>query len=220
MGKFIYADYSMKDRVTLLKNQAIKSSVETYNRSLSDKEIDAEKDRYSRDAIELERQKDELKRQMEILKQGIDSLTTLMKERLSRIKTGQMEVHGMLYGIADHGNGRMTFYDQYGELIHSRELTPDEWQGRLFIGDAPSEGGNNTPVESGGDDGIMDVDYEDVNESQSLEEAIDEMYAEEGGGNVDVPQQEPEEDKPKKKPGRKPRKKKDETPEDEDDLPI
>ncbi len=206
MGKYIYQDYSMEDRITILKNQAIKVQVDTYNRSLSDKEIDAEKDRYSRDAIELERQQDEMKRHVDQIKAGIESIKTLMKERLDRIKTGQTEVRGALYGIANHNTGRISFYDQYGEMISSRELTPDEWQGRLFIGDAPSEGGNREEIneEEGKDDGIMDVEFEELSDEDST-------------GNIDIPQQEPEEDKPKKKkkPGRKPRKKKDENPDDE-----
>lgn len=216
MGKFIYEGYSMEERITMLKNQATKVQVDTYNRSLSPNEVDMEKDRYSRDAIELERQQDEMKRQVDEMKSGMESIKTLMKERLTRIKTGQMEVRGALYGIPDQSKGRMNFYDQYGELINSRDLTPDERQGRLFIGDAPSEGGNSEPPKpkNPDDDGIMDVDYEEVGEEQSLEEAIDEMYADEAGGNVDIPQQEPEEDKPKKKPrGRKPKK-------DDEDAPY
>lgn len=209
MGKFIYEGYSMEDRVTMLKNQAAKVQVDTYNRSLSANEVDAEKDRYSRDAIELERQQDEMKRQIDHMKSGMEAVKTLMKERLTRIKTGQMEVRGTLYGVADQNNGRMNFYDQYGELINSRDLTPDERQGRLFLGDTPAEGGSSEPKKpkNPDDDGIMDVDYEEVADDKTLDEAIDEMYKEDEAGNVDIPQQEPEEDKPKKKPrGRKPKK--------------
>ena len=214
MGKFIYEGYSMEDRVTMLKNQAVKVQVDTYNRSLSDKEVDAEKDRYSRDAIELERQQDEMKRQQDEAKAGIEAVKTLMKERLARIKTGQMEVRGTLYGIADHNAGRMNFYDQYGELINSRELTPDEWQGRLFIGDTPSEGGNGSsepaPAPSKpkapSEDDITDVDFEEVT------------------GDVQVDEQPNEEEQPKKKPRKSSGKKGKDSPatkaDNEDDLPI
>lgn len=193
MSKFIYQDYSMKDRVVMLKNQSDKVTIDTYNRTLSDKEIDAEKDRYSRDAIELERQQEELKRINDELKSGIESIKTLMKERLTRIKTGQTEVRGSLYGIADHNAGRMNFYDEYGELINSRELTPDEWQGRLFIGDSPSEGGNGSSEEGNpfGGDEIEDVEFEDMPDDVQIEE-----------------QETEEEEQPKRKPkkgGRKPK---------------
>lgn len=200
MSDFIYQDLDIQERVKMLLNMSTKRQQETYNRSLSEQEIDAEKDRYAKDAIELARQEDELKTMVDNRKSAIKSLQTLMVERLEKIKTGQMEIHGMIYGIPNQAKGRMNFYDKYGELVSSRSLTADERQGRLFIGnegeDIAGEEGER-PDDGDPGQGIMDVEYEETDE-QSVTE-------------VEV--KEPEEDKPKKKGGRKKK-------ENPDDLPI
>ena len=61
-----------------------------------------------------------------------------MKERLEKIKFGKKQMSGTLYGIANHSEGRMMYYDVFGELIDSRDLLPDERQGRLNL-NAPTE---------------------------------------------------------------------------------
>lgn len=209
MSRFIYAEYSMKERVEMLKRTATKSMVETYNRSLSDEEIDAEKDRYTRDAIEYARQKDAMDQQVKSMKQGMESIKTLMEERLECVKTGQKEVHGMLYGVPDHSANRMNFYDQFGENINSRDLTPDERQTRMFIGEEEGEEQPyRMPYKDSDDDGITDVDFvETIEEEEPITE---------------VEQKEPEEDKPKSKKKAAPKKPKPKPKDefDEDDLPI
>lgn len=209
----------MEERIKMLRSLSKKSSTETYNRSLSDEEIELEKDRFTKDAMELDRQKAELKSTVERLKGGITSIENLMKERLERIKTGQMEITGVLWGVPDHSKQRMNFYDSFGEQINSRPMTPDERQGTLFIGDDPDA----EPQPAS--DQITDVEFEEVQAPASLKddpeykEAVDELYGNEAElttENVEIPVQEPTEDKPKKRSkGKKPA-----TPESDDEAPI
>src|SRR5690606_30834552 len=58
-----------------------------------------------------------------------------LDERLKTIRTGKKEEYGTLYLIANHSTNRMEYYDHLGELIESRELTSDERQGFLFLGE-------------------------------------------------------------------------------------
>lgn len=183
MKGYIYQDYSMADRIKMLSNLAEKRETQTYNRSLSDIEVDLEKDKYSRDAIELARQKAEMKATAERLKAGVTSIENLMEERLERIKTGQMQTTAMLFGIADFSKQRMNFYDGYGEQIFDRPLTPDEKQGKLFI--------------------ELKTDSEEITDVE-FEEQVSEMYGDEKqqpeeAGNVNIEVTDPTEDKPKKK---------------------
>lgn len=215
MKKYIYLDYSMQDRVKMLQKLSSKSEVKTYNRTLSQSEVDLEKDKYTSDAIELERQKAELKATQERLKAGITSVENLMLERLERIKTGQMQTTATVYGLVDTAEFRMRFYDNYGEEIYNRELTPDERQGKLLIGDDPL--GTPRPA---GDDAVVDVEHVEIqpgDDDNALKTAVDAMYADEPGqvANVDVEVKAPEEDKPAKKAPKKKGKKA-----DDEDKPL
>lgn len=216
MSDYIYPEHSMNDRIKMLQNLSVKSEVKTYNRSLSEEEISREKDRYSSDAIEVDRQKKDLKATVDRLKAGITSVETLMEERLERIKTGQMETTATLYGVPDHNKGFMNWYDNYGERINSTALTPDEKQGRLFIGDDPL--GKPRPYTETDDNGITDVEFEEApaEGSVTLDEAVDKMYAEEAG-NIEIEVKAPEEDKPAKKAGKA---KKGKSPAKEDDEQV
>lgn len=212
---FIYQGYSQNDRITMLKNQAVKSDVKTYNRALSEEEITREKDKYASDAIELDRQKQELKATVERLKSGISSMENLMTERLEKIKTGQTEATGTLYGLADYAKNTMNWFDSFGQRVNSVPLTPDERQGTLFIGDAPAESGAE-------DDGATYVDFEEAHDTANsgdhtaetaesfiddlntadadYQQSVDDMYNEpETPGAVTITQTDPVEDKPAKK---------------------
>ncbi len=65
-------------------------------------------------------------------KAEIGSLEERMDETLDKFKNGKITVSGVLYGLPDYATKRMMFYDQYGELIESRDLLPDELQGNAF----------------------------------------------------------------------------------------
>ena len=67
----------------------------------------------------------------------------------------------------------MEFYDKFGELISSRGLTPDEFNGKLFDNDGEASAGAE-PLGIGFEKlkpDIMDVEYEEVkNETQEESE--------------------------------------------------
>ena len=78
-----------------------------------------------------------------------------------------------LYGVANPENGQMEFYDKFGELISSRGLTPDEFNGKLFDNEGEASAGAE-PLGIGFEKpkpDIEDAEYEEVkNETQEESE--------------------------------------------------
>ena len=143
----IYPDMDMVQREDMLKNMCVTKEQRTYLRSLKASEVDVERGRYTVDAIELDNMQAELDNIKKEYKAKLDNMETRMKERLELIKTQKKSVPGILYGIADHANKRMLFYDKHGELIDSRDLLEHEKQGRLFI-EQPNDALKDLPFET------------------------------------------------------------------------
>ena len=93
-----------------------------------------------------------------------------MNEQLERVQNRSRKVYDTLYGVANPENGQMEFYDKFGELISSRGLTPDEFNGKLFDNDGEAIAGAE-PLGIGFEKpkpDIEDAEYEEVkNETQA-----------------------------------------------------
>jgi hypothetical protein len=130
---FLYPEMNAKERETVLSNQCAKKEMRNYSRSLTDSEVDNEKSRYINDAVEKANLEEALANLVKDYKKKIAGVEERMKERLGRIQSRKQPISGYLYGIANQQQGRMMFYDRFGELVDSRELLPDEKQGQLFL---------------------------------------------------------------------------------------
>lgn len=163
------------ERVKELQKICYNRGDDTFMRSLTESEISVEKDQFIKLTIEEQKLKDEAKESAQSYQRKINLVSESKKESLDRINTRQREVYDKLYWVVDAANGKMNFFDRYGELIKSRNLTPDETNGVLFNNDGqPSE---NTPKELPlfSDDepthvsdvlDIEDADFEDVKEDE------------------------------------------------------
>lgn len=138
MNIVIFPDATPQEREEALKAKAVKTESRTYPRTLSPNEISVEKHRYAQDAIERDSLKEEAKQHADDYKARITALEDKMAECLGKVKHGKTDVTGWLYGIVNHDEKLMAFYDKYGELINSRELLPEEAQGHLFVDPAAS----------------------------------------------------------------------------------
>lgn len=135
---FIYPDATLIERVQLLKNTCVKKEMRNYSRSLQDSEVEQEEKRLASDMMEqkdLEAQLDNIKKDYAAKLKNIEAR---MDERLDKIKHRKVTISGELFGIANHANMRMMWYDQFGELIDSRDLLPDERQIRMFVEGGPA----------------------------------------------------------------------------------
>ena len=87
-----------------------------------------------------------------------------MNEQLERVQNRSRKVYDTLYGVANPENGQMEFYDKFGELISSRGLTPDEFNGKLFDNEGEASAGAE-PMGIGFEKpkpDIEDAEYEEV----------------------------------------------------------
>lgn len=144
---FIYQEITMGEREQMLVKMAKKTETRSYSRSLQESEIEAEQKRLATDLLEIKELELQLQNIKSDYKQRMENINTRVDERLEKIKTGTMQISGTLYGIPNFKNGRMLFYDKFGELIDSRTLLPDELQGKLYSQD---DGGafSELPVET------------------------------------------------------------------------
>lgn len=143
--------------------------------------------------MKLQQMEAELKKIADAHKAEIKAHEAVMAERLELIKTGRRETKGILYGIPNRDKGVIVYYDVSGEEIYDEPMTDKDQQGGLFLdADHP-------------EDGIADVEYEEVTEEEKDELYDDEETAMHDPEPATAPEspEEPEEPKKKGKGGRK-----------------
>ena len=157
-----------------LKKICHSESEETYNRTLTDSEIEREKTNYVDNGIRLKDVEVEAKASADSFNAKKTAIKKEMEEQLERVQNRSRKVYDTLYGVANPENGQMEFYDKYGELISSRALIPDEFNGKLFDNDGESSA-DAEPIEIGFEklkSDIEDAEYEEVKNEKEEECAI------------------------------------------------
>ena len=161
------------ERVAQLKKICHSESEETYNRTLTDSEIEREKTNYVDNGIRLKDVEVEAKASADSFNAKKTAIKKEMDEQLERVQNRSRKVYDTLYGVANPENGQMEFYDKFGELISSRGLTPDEFNGKLFNNEGEASAGAE-PLGIGFEKpkpDIEDAEYEEVkNETQAESE--------------------------------------------------
>ena len=164
---------TIDERVAQLKKICHSESEETYNRTLTDSEIEREKTNYVDNGIRLKDVEVEAKASADSFNAKKTAIKKEMDEQLERVQNRSRKVYDTLYGVANPENGQMEFYDKFGELISSRGLTPDEFNGKLFDNDGEASEGAE-PLGIGFEKpkpDIEDAEYEEVkNETQEESE--------------------------------------------------
>lgn len=194
--KVLYGDVEPKERLKMIRNLAVKKEDRKYERSLDVEEIDKERFDYVSDQFEYQDTEEEMKMIYAQYKERLKYQKERLDERLKAIRTGKKEEQGTLFLIANHSTNRMEYYDHLGELIESRDLTSDERQGFLFLGDnseptyeaQPEDTEKNVQVDPELNpvfDDAQEVDFEDVTEQEETVE--DETEQEEETKEADKP---------------------------------
>ena len=164
---------TINERVAQLKKICHSESEETYNRTLTDSEIEREKTNYVDNGIRLKDVEVEAKASADSFNAKKTAIKKEMDEQLERVQNRSRKVYDTLYGVANPENGQMEFYDKFGELISSRGLTPDEFNGKLFDNEGEASAGAE-PLGIGFEKpkpDIEDAEYEEVkNETQAESE--------------------------------------------------
>ena len=128
MEKQLFENVSISQRAEMLEANAEKVEEMTYPKPLTPEEMEAHRMAFSQMAIEISAKQDRMKEITDQHKAELKPMTDEYKETLSIIKTKQKMVKETVYHLADHEEGLMCTYNNRGELIMSRRLTPEENQ--------------------------------------------------------------------------------------------
>lgn len=128
MNKDLFQEEKPEEREALLKDNAYHSEKRTVKRSLSREELADLKHEHAHASITLRDMKAELKKFTDEKKAEMKPYEMANKERLDLIKQKYRESEETVYGVADHAEGMMNYYDKEGKFLESRRLLPSELQ--------------------------------------------------------------------------------------------
>ncbi len=131
MKKRLFESYSKPERIQALRDNAEKSEDFSYFREYLPEELDLLKDEYFQNASELQKHEEALKTAKDEFKFHADPIKAKMKESFTGIRIKGRTVTEQVYLLADHDSNMMEYYNESGEMIHSRRMLPDEKQLRI-----------------------------------------------------------------------------------------
>lgn len=118
----------LSQRREMLEANSERFEERTYSKSLTPEDLDKARMEFSQLAIEISQKKDQLREAMAEIKAEIKPMSEKFEVLLGEIKSRSRIVRGTLYDLADHDEGMMGTYDENGNLIGARRLTPEENQ--------------------------------------------------------------------------------------------
>lgn len=131
MKKRLFENYSKSERIQALKDNAEKMEDFSYFREYEPEELDLLKDYYFQDASELQKHEEVLSAAKAEFKLNADPLKARMKETFTGIRIKGRTVTEKVFLLADHDANMMEYYNEAGDMIHSRRMLPDERQLRI-----------------------------------------------------------------------------------------
>lgn len=131
----MYPDMSQEKRIKLMTKQALRVEVIDYAKPLTEDEIVAENQKYSREAMALDALEAEKKKTIAVFTEKIKAIKGIMAQRLIVVKNEKRDVQGKTWLFADQIGGKMNSYDKDGVCVVSRPLYEDEKKNQLYIGD-------------------------------------------------------------------------------------
>lgn len=134
MKKRLFENYSKSERIQALKDNAERTEDFSYFREYEPEELDLLKDQYFQDASELQKHEEELNAAKAEFKLNAEPLKAKMKETFIGIRIKGRTVTEKTFLLADHESGMMEYYNDLGEMIHSRRMLADERQLRIKLG--------------------------------------------------------------------------------------
>lgn len=137
MAFFIYEDFEHNERLKQLAKLCAGRETMTFKRTLLPSEVAERKDLYTREQMRLATIEHEFKEYKARKAADIKTIKGNQVEALQIIANESIEVFDEVFLIPDHAKQIMLFVDKMGEVVHSRELKPQERQGRLLLDDQP-----------------------------------------------------------------------------------
>jgi hypothetical protein len=138
MAKIFMPELSAEERLNVLRNNADKIETTTYEKELTQEELDAKREEFVDNSISVSKLEDELSEKKKEYKNKIEPIKLINRSLQQEVKTKKKEVKGQLFHMANHADSMMETYDETGELVSSRRLRPDERQVRMQVVDRPA----------------------------------------------------------------------------------
>ena len=129
--KKLFENYTKAERVQALSDNAERSEDFNYFREFEPEELDLLKDQYFQDASEMQTYEDMLAAAKSEFKMNATPVKDRMKEAFTGIKNRGRVVTERVFLLADHHAQMMEYYNEAGDMIHSRRLLPEEKQLRI-----------------------------------------------------------------------------------------
>lgn len=139
MDENYFKGLSKSERVQMLRDNAEKTEKFGYMRNFDDDELANKKDEFAQKNIELRTVEDEF----QIVKDDFKGRMKPMKEEcyslLDQIKNKGLFVTEDVYLLANQEAGVMEYYNESGQIVHTRKLNKDEKQMRVSFKLASNE---------------------------------------------------------------------------------
>lgn len=119
---------SQHDRLVYLQTNADHIEDGTYFMSFGEEEMSQTKDELSQAAITLSAKESAFEEVKAKHKSEIAPYKKAYNTALQNLRTQGEQIEGKLFLFADQENKMMNYYDQFGDLIRSRRLKPEERQ--------------------------------------------------------------------------------------------
>jgi hypothetical protein len=132
MSEIFMPDLSFEERLRLLETNADSVRDGSYFKRLSPEEVEARQQSYVEKDMELDDLEEKKKAFLVEIKSEQDPIKQDIKYLRKELRTGMREVLGKIFNIPDYPNKMMKQYNEFGELLGSRRLRPEEHQSNVF----------------------------------------------------------------------------------------
>jgi hypothetical protein len=122
---------STEDRKAVLESEAIAVEEGKYTKPLTESEILYFKDQLAEQSINQAIILDEFKKVKESYKDRLEPIAKDISSAIQAIKFKAVEQCGRLYKMADYESKMIHKVDELGNVIHSRQMLPEERQYRM-----------------------------------------------------------------------------------------
>jgi hypothetical protein len=135
-GTFIYQELPPKERIIAMSKICLRKEDFAFTVSLTEEELNAEKDTFARAHMRKDQLQDELKMEQNRIKAEIKKVDEEAEKTLEVITMEQRKRQEEVFLIPDHTTNTVAYVTKAGEVVHTRQMAASEKQGRLFNGDA------------------------------------------------------------------------------------
>lgn len=134
MAKIFMPEATDQERLQIMRNHADNVEETTYDKDLTQDELDAKRETLVDNLIKVTTLEEELDGYKASYKGQIDPIKKKNKVLQQEVKTKKQRVKGTLFHMANHDTGFMETYEANGELFSTRRLLPEEKAPtRLFV---------------------------------------------------------------------------------------